>query len=217
MIRLAVFDLDGTLCNTIGDIAASMNRALESLDLPTHSVQAIEGMVGNGMRRLCSRALPEDRQALLEALEERYYADYSEHLLDSTQPYEGIETLLSALQEKGLQLALISNKPEKNSQDMAAGLFPKKPFIHVQGQRADVPKKPDPNALLSLMEALGIPSEETLYIGDSDVDYLFAANAGTRFCGVSWGFRGRAFLERTTKGYIIDRPMELVELIESLG
>lgn len=213
-IKLIAFDLDGTLCNTIGDIAAALNRALCARGIPPYTVEQVQSMVGHGMANLCKSAMPKGREQEWQQVMEAYYADYSAHLCDSTRPYPGIVETLHALQNRGYLLSVVSNKPHQNTWDMLHGLFPDCDtlFSAIQGQDPRFAVKPNAASLLHVLSTLHITPEQTLYVGDSEVDFAFAQNAGTDFCGVSWGFRGRKLLESLHAPYIIDAPEELLGL-----
>ena len=217
-IKLIAFDLDGTLCNTIADIAASMNRALVKHNIVPYTEMQIQGMVGHSMVNLCRRAMPNGREDEWRAVMEDYFSDYSRHLTDTTCPYAGIPELLSALKAQGYTLACVSNKPHPNTVQMITELFSHRGevFSRVQGQNEKFTLKPHPDSLLFVIRNLGFTPEETLYVGDSDVDYQFARNAMTHFCGVAWGFKGRALLEELNSEFIIDNPGELFGVLEQL-
>lgn len=214
-MKLIAFDLDGTLCNTIGDIAASLNRALARRGISPYTVAEVQSMVGNGMAKLCKSAMPEGREEEWQQVMADYFGDYSVHLCDSTRPYPGMVDTLHALKEQGYLLSVVSNKPHQNTWDMLHGLFPDCDtlFSAIQGQDPRFATKPAPATLLHVLDTLHITPEETLYVGDSEVDFAFARNTGTAFCGVSWGFRGRKLLESLHAPAIIDTPEELLRLL----
>lgn len=214
-MKLIAFDLDGTLCNTIGDIAAALNRTLCRHGIAPYTVEEVQAMVGHGMANLCKSAMPEGRKEEWRQVMEDYFADYSAHLCDSTRPYPGIPETLQALKKQGYTLAVVSNKPHKNTRDMLHGIFPQcdSLFSAIQGQDPRFATKPAPATLLYVLDTLHVTPKETLYVGDSEVDFAFAQNAGTAFCGVSWGFRGRALLESLGAPAIIDTPEELLKLV----
>ena len=218
-MQLIAFDLDGTLCNTIADIAASMNRALCAHNIPAYTQEEIQSMVGHGMKELCRSAMPRGREPDWEQVMKTYYADYSVHLCDSTQPYPGIRETLHSLRQRGLKLAVVSNKPHQNTEDMLHCLFQdwKELFDCIQGQDPRFPVKPDPASLLYVLDALKVSPEKSLYVGDSDVDFAFARNAGLHFCGAAWGFKGRQLLEDLGSEFVIDDPLELPGIIDRLS
>lgn len=213
-LKLIAFDLDGTLCNTIADIAHALNRTLVRHGIAPYTLPQVQAMVGHGMANLCKSAMPQGREEEWRQVMEDYFADYSLHLCDSTRPYEGIPEALHALKKQGYLLAVVSNKPHRNTVDMIHGIFPdwERLFSAVQGQDPRFAVKPTPASLVYVLDSLGVTAEETLYVGDSEVDFAFANNTGTAFCGAAWGFRGRALLESLGCGQIIDTPIELLKL-----
>lgn len=191
MTKLMIFDLDGTLLDTIHDLAAATNRTLERHGYPTHPTKAYHYFVGNGVIKLITRALPEEARtpALIEQIKNEQVADYSLHMLDQTRPFAGIPEVLAALQARGIQLAVVTNKPDAPAQQLVRDFFPEIHFIQVLGNRKGIPVKPDPTAVNSVIEAAGAAKDEVLYFGDSDVDMLTAKNAGVKGIGVLWGYR----------------------------
>ena len=212
MYKLCAFDLDGTLVDTIADIAFSVNLILEQMGYPVCEEDSYRRKVGNGMRLLCRRALPEDVQddeAVLEELVRRYDAYYSAHCCDRSRAYPGIPELIVRLRKAGVRCAVISNKPHAQSQIVLGTLFSEDDFDYVEGQSSRFARKPDPEALIDCMKTLGMSEDETVYVGDSDVDAVFAANAGVACIGVSWGFRGRKELEEAGASFIADTADEI--------
>lgn len=213
--RLAVFDLDGTLLHTIGDLAVACNAALALRGLPQHSYETYCGFVGNGIMRLVERALPEplrspENVALMRADFVRYY---TAHIDVYTKPYDGIPEMLAELARQGVRLAVASNKFQAGTEQLIARFFPDIPFGPVLGQREGVPLKPDPAVVKEILAATGAAREQTVFVGDSAIDILTAQAAGVRSIGVSWGFRTRAELEQAGAGRIIYRPGELIGLL----
>ena len=204
MTRLAIFDLDGTLLNTIGDLAVSCNAVLALRGLPQHSYEDYCRFVGNGIMRLVERALPEALRTpyTVDAVRRDFVAYYLAHIDEHTLPYEGIPELLAELQRRGVRLAVASNKFQAGTEKLIGRYFPDIRFDVVLGQRPDVPLKPDPAVV-----------GEVLYVGDSGVDMQTAAAAGVRSAGVTWGFRTRAELEQSGARHIVDRPAELLGLL----
>ena len=213
MSKTILFDLDGTLVNSIYDIAAAMNHALESLGQPTFTTEQYYKMVGNGMKNLCRRALAEDKQDLLEALLQRYNARYLSHCCDETRVYDGVPQLLRELKNRGYQLALITNKPAGQAKNVMDTLLPDVPLDVIWGQQPPFAVKPDPAVYFHVCKLLGVRPEETLYCGDSDVDILFAHNAGAKGLGCLWGFRGEAELKAAGADLLAERPEEILTLI----
>lgn len=213
--ELAIFDLDGTLLDTIGDLAVACNASLALRGLPQHSYDEYCGFVGNGIMRLVERALPEplrspENVALMRADFVRYY---TEHIDTYTKPYPGISELLSELVRRGVRLAVASNKFQAGTEKLVRLFFPQIPFDPVFGQRAGVALKPDPAVVEEILARTGIARERTLYIGDSGIDMETAKAAGVRSAGVAWGFRTRAELEQAGADHIIDRAEELLGIL----
>ena len=205
MTRLAIFDLDGTLLNTIGDLAVSCNAVLALRGLPQHSYEDYCRFVGNGIMRLVERALPEALRTpyTVDAVRRDFVAYYLAHIDEHTLPYEGIPELLDELQRRGVRL----------TEKLIGRYFPDIRFDVVLGQRPDVPLKPDPAVVGEILTATGVAAGEVLYVGDSGVDMQTAAAAGVRSAGVTWGFRTRAELEQSGARHIVDRPAELLGLL----
>lgn len=213
--ELVIFDLDGTLLDTIGDLAVACNASLALRGLPQHSYETYCGFVGNGIMRLVERALPEplrtpENVALMRADFVRYY---TEHIDARTRPYEGIPQLLRELQKRGVRLAVASNKFQAGTEKLIGRFFPDTRFEAVLGQREGVPLKPDPAVVEEILALTGIPRERVLYVGDSGIDILTARAAGVRSAGVSWGFRARAELEEAGADRIVDRAEELLGIL----
>lgn len=213
MSKAILFDLDGTLVNSIYDIAAAMNYALESLGQPTFATERYYKMVGNGMKNLCRRALAENRQALLEELLQRYNARYLAHCCDLTQVYDGVPALLRELKARGYKLALITNKPADQAKNVMETLLPGAPLDVIWGQQPPFAVKPDPAVYFHVCELLGVEPKDTLYCGDSDVDIQFAHNAGAKGLGCLWGFRDEAELKAAGADLLAETPEEILNLI----
>ena len=216
MYKVCVFDLDGTLVNTISDIAFGVNRALKQMGYPTHEEDAFRKMVGNGMQMLCRRALPEDKrddEAVVADLVERYNSYYCEHCCDSSRPYPGIPEMLLALKKAGVLCAVISNKPHPQTQIVLSTLFKKDDFFYAEGQSERFARKPDPEALNDCIARSGISKENVVYVGDSDVDAVFAKNAGIDCIGVAWGFRGKTELENAGVKYLAETAEDIVAFV----
>ena len=215
MKRLVIFDLDGTLVDTIADLAGATNYALVQLGLPTHSVQAIRSFVGNGINKLLERSLPESErtEAGVMRMREHFIPYYNEHNADLSQPYQGIVSLLNELQSRGVLLAVASNKYQAATEKIIACYFPDIRFVKVYGQRTGVPIKPNPAVVLEIMGHAGVERNEVLYVGDSGVDMQTGINAGVDTVGVSWGFRSRSELESFRPLAVIDRAEDLLGFV----
>ena len=215
MIKAVFFDLDGTLVNSIFDIAAGMNRALAELHLPGWPVEDYYRKVGNGARKLCQRALPADRQELTDVLLPLYNAQYLAHCREKTVPYEGTAEMLASLRAQGLKLAVITNKPRSQTEQVIT-LLPDGVLDAVFGQQEPFPVKPDPASFRHVAALLDVLPEECLYCGDSDVDVRFAHNAGAKAIGCVWGFRGERELREAGAEYLAESPQALAELVKNL-
>lgn len=215
MKKLVIFDLDGTLLNTIADLAHSTNYALQKLGYPTHEPEKYNFMVGNGVNKLFERALPEGEKTEENILRVRkeFVPYYDIHNADASSPYPGIPEVLSHLQKKGIQIAVASNKYQSATQKLVAHYFPEIHFTAVFGQREGINVKPDPTIVFDILKLANVSKEEVLYVGDSGVDMQTAANAGVTACGVTWGFRPETELEMFNPTYIISNAAELKEII----
>ncbi|MDE7241699.1 HAD family hydrolase [Desulfovibrio sp.] len=214
----AFFDLDGTLLDTLADIGSACNRMLAAHGFPQHAVPAYATMVGNGFTRTVERALPEAVLAALsprelEELTAEARAQYAAHLYDHTAPYAGMPEALTELAEKGVVLAVLSNKPDAWTEPIIRHFFPEIPFALIRGARSDLPLKPDPRVPRAMLDELDLESGRCAYVGDSDVDMLTARNAGMIPVGAAWGFRGAAELRAAGARLLAGRPAELPELL----
>jgi phosphoglycolate phosphatase len=207
-----IFDLDGTLIDSLQGIAASLNHALTEAGLPTHSLTAVKGFIGNGAKILIQRAAPAEASAgLLDQLEESFKSDYDRTWPQGTAIYAGIAALLESLHQQGYPLAVLSNKPHAFTTAIVARLFPSIPFSAVLGQQAGVPHKPDPAGALEIARALQRTPAECLIIGDSVMDLETAHHAGMRSIAVTWGFQDRARL--AAADFMADDPASLRDQI----
>ncbi|MGL5785966.1 MAG: HAD family hydrolase [Bacteroidales bacterium] len=217
MTELIIFDLDGTLLNTIDDLAASTNFALNKHGYPTHDLASYRFFVGNGINKLIERALPEAVRSESEVLKlrEDFIAYYEEHSADLTKPYKGIPELLSLLKEKGLKMAVASNKYQAATEYLVDKYFSEYAFDVVLGQRDGITPKPDPTIVYDILKETGMEKSKTIYVGDSGVDMQTANAAELTSVGVSWGFRPVAELEQYTPSYLVDQPIEIYQIIQS--
>ena len=213
--KLVIFDLDGTLLDTIDDLATGANHALEVLGYPTHERATIRSFVGNGINKLLERSLPEGEKTEEHVMRMRsvFIPYYDAHNADLTVPYEGVPELLERLQEGGLMLAVASNKYQAATEKLVAHYFPNINFIKVLGQRDEVPIKPDPAIVKEIIEAAGVSNDAVLYVGDSGVDMLTALNAQVDAVAVTWGFRPKLELSTFPSLGLIDRADELMEFV----
>lgn len=211
MKKLVIFDLDGTLLNTIADLANSTNYALKVLGYPIHEPDKYNFMVGNGINKLFERALPDGEKTEENVLRVRqeFVPYYDQHNADKNRPYPGVTELLETLQTAGMQLAVASNKYQAATEKLIAHYFPNIKFTAVFGQREGIPVKPDPIIVKEILQIAKVQEEETLYVGDSGVDMQTAINAGVTSCGVTWGFRPRTELESFHPDHIVDNAEEI--------
>ncbi len=208
-----MFDLDGTLADTLGDIAAAGNFAMKQLGRPTHADAAYRPMVGDGALKLVERALGPAHAHLAEVGVQHFRAYYTAHGLDFIKPYPGIAQMLDELVKRGLTMAVLSNKPHDAAQLVVRERFGQWKFHAVQGQEDGLPLKPDPTTALRIVQRLNIPAPRWLYLGDSGVDMRTARAAGLFAVGATWGFRDEPELRETGAHAIIRQPSELLGLL----
>lgn len=216
MTRLAIFDLDGTLLDTIEDLAAACNYALKKCGCPERRLGEYNGMVGRGIYNLFRAALPEDRKTedMVQKMAGIFIPYYDRHKCDLTKPYPGIMELLGRLSAEKVKLAIASNKYQEGAESIVASYFGQFGFVQVLGQSEGRPIKPSPEIVEEIMSRVdGIQKDEVIYIGDSDVDMLTGRNAGVRTVGVTWGFRSREELLACSPWRLADSPEELGDLI----
>lgn len=211
MIKAVIFDLDGTLTDTLTDISNAMNRALRLHGLPEFDREAYRYLVGDGAKKLSERAV-RDHQELAPAVRQTYQAYYETHALVTTRPYDGIPELLEALTARGLRLCVLSNKPDADTRSVVAHYFPQIPFAIVRGQLEGVPVKPDPTGALALTRQLGVTPDACLYLGDTSVDMTCATRAGMHPVGVLWGFREAQELSDSGAELLIRHPLDLLSV-----
>lgn len=216
MIDTILFDLDGTLLNTLDDLCDSVNFALSKNGYPARTSEEVRFMVGEGVRLLCERALPP--AAVTPATVDQVLADFSAHYDrncgNKTRPYDGVEPMLREVCGR-FKTAIVSNKYQRAVDDLKNTLFP---YVSLAvGEDSSRKRKPAPDGVLYALERLGSKAENAVYVGDSDIDILTARNASLPVIGVSWGFRGRAFLEAHGADEIIDAPNEIAAAVERLS
>ena len=209
--QACIFDLDGTLLDTLQDLANSVNIALEDVGQPVRTVEEVRAFVGNGVRKLMQRAVPEGTdEDLGERIYERFLEVYDREKNHYTKPYDGILELIALLKARGIACAVLSNKNDDAVAALCEAHFPNC-FEFTQGMRPGVAPKPAPDALFALCTRMGINPEDAVYIGDSEVDVKTAQAAGMRLVAVTWGFRSREMLAKTGAKEMIDAPRELIE------
>ena len=212
MKKYIMFDLDGTLLNTLEDLKDAANFALSEFGYPKHSLEEIRCFVGNGVRKLIERAVPEACENIDECLC-IFKKNYSENMCNNTVPYNGILKILKDLQNKGVKIGVVSNKFDSAVKELCKKYFGNLVDIAV-GQSDDVPKKPAPEGVFKVMKELGAEKISTVYIGDSEVDVQTAKNSGLPCIGVTWGFRNKNDLQGAD--YIIDNPCDIISVIRSM-
>ncbi|MBK7860345.1 MAG: HAD family hydrolase [Archangiaceae bacterium] len=211
MIRSVIFDLDGTLLDSIADIGGAMNDALEARGKPTHPIAAYLNFVGEGVEQLARRAAPEGED--LKTLVDEYRARYAQRMEQHTRPYEGVPQMLDALLGRGLKLAVLSNKRDDFTVELVKRQLGRWPFAGVRGERVGVPRKPDPTAALELAKQLGHPPEEVAFVGDTPIDVKTAIAARMLPVAVTWGFRGADELTRAGARHLVKHPSELLGVL----
>lgn len=211
---LVIFDLDGTLLNTIADLAAAANHALEQAGYPTHSSEAYPYFVGNGVSKLLERVLPEDMRSAenVEKLRVYFKEYYGTNMTRHTRPYEGIQDLLSALRERDINVAVASNKYQTAVDKLVRHYFPTIEWAAIEGQKEGVPVKPDPSIVFEILSKCPTPKSQVLYVGDSGVDMDTARRAGVTSIGVTWGFRPEKELRSHFADNIVSAPQQILEL-----
>lgn len=214
MYKTYIFDLDGTLLNTIDDLAASTNYALQVCGLPMHSVDAVKGFVGNGVRKLIERSVPEGTSyPQFEEVFRIFREHYTQHNLDYTRPYAGIAETLQALRTNGCRLAVVSNKFYTATQTLCRHFFPDTIEVAIGEHEAEgIRKKPAPDTVIEALSQLGVGKEDAVYVGDSDVDIKTASNCGLPCISVLWGFRDKKFLLEHGAKTFIEYPQQLLDL-----
>lgn len=217
MYKACIFDLDGTLTDTLESLTYSVNATLSELGLSQITEEQCKAFVGSGARKLieCSLKAAGDPELLhVEKAMEVYGRIFKENCTYHVAPYEGIVELLDILKALGVRLAVLSNKPHLQTKDVVATFFGTDTFTCVQGQQEGIPRKPDPSAVFMIAKELNVASEECLYIGDSDVDMQTGNAAGTTTIGVTWGFRPREVLKENGAVYIVDKAEEIISIVK---
>lgn len=212
MRKFYIFDLDGTLLNTLDDLWASVNHSLAQNYLPPRSKEEVRSFLGNGAKELLRKSVPSDCDTqTFEQVFSCFRQHYVAHAMDTTRPYEGVIELLAQLKNKGIRTAIVSNKPNAAVQELYHHFFEDVVDIAI-GECPEVRRKPSPDMLLKALEQLGCSQEDALYVGDSEVDIATASNSGLPCISVSWGFRDRDFLLTHGATVIIDHPSELLNI-----
>lgn len=216
MTKLAIFDLDGTLLNTVEDLGNATNYALEQCGFPTHPIEAYYQMVGRGIYNLFRAAIPSEyaTEDNVQRMASYFIPYYDTHKCDCTRPYDGIPGMLKTITAAGVRLAVASNKYQDGAEKLVHHFFGEYDFVRILGQREGQPIKPDPAIVDQVLaEVPSVTKSETVYVGDSNVDMQTGLNAGVRTVGVSWGFRTREELAAYSPSAIVDTPEELSRVI----
>lgn len=212
-----IFDLDGTLLDTIEDISDSVNQVLSQYNYPIHSYDDYKLKVGNGFKNLIENSFPEgtDEQTILRGLEV-FIEIYDRNYKNKSHPYDGIPEILDELTKKGIKIGINSNKRNDYTNQLVDKFFKNIPFVKVYGERKEVPKKPDPTTALEIADSMGLKHQEILYIGDSKTDILTAKNAGMDSVGVLWGFRSYEELTKYNASYTVKSPYNILDIVSNL-
>jgi phosphoglycolate phosphatase len=212
MKRLVIFDLDGTLIDSLADLADSVNAVLSQSGLPTHPIDAYRHFVGDGFATLVRRALPQEiaESAAADTYRQRMHEEYGRRWLNKTVPYPGIVEMLAELERLSVQSAILSNKPDAATRHITRVLFPNHPFVLVRGGLTDTPLKPDPAGAVKMLQQLNREPRDTLYVGDTNTDMRTGKSAGLKTLGVSWGFRPVEELVESGADAIVDQPSQII-------
>lgn len=217
MYKACIFDLDGTLTDTVESLTYSVNATLSELGLSQITEEQCKAFVGSGARKLIERSLKAagDPEILhVEKAMEVYGRVFKENCTYHVAPYEGVVDMLDTLKDLGVCLAVLSNKPHLQTKDVVTTFFGDDTFICVQGQQEGIPRKPDPTAVFMVAKELNVATEECLYIGDSDVDMQTGNSAGVTTIGVTWGFRSKEVLKENGAVYIVDKAEEIISIVK---
>lgn len=215
MIKIVVFDLDGTLVNSLKDLAMNVNKGLLAAGLPARSVESYKKFVGDGREMMIKRAMGLDDAEKFKTVESVFNSEYKLHCNDNTEAYSGCGELLDQLEKRGILTAVLSNKPDEFVDRILKKIYPRHSFWQAWGQKPEYNRKPDPQALYAMLELGGIEPGQCVYVGDSNVDVYTAKNAGVNMLGVSWGFRGREELLEAGAPRVADSAETLLEYILS--
>ena len=218
MIKAVLFDLDGTLADSLIDLADGVNRAISQKGFPTHEVEAFKYFVGDGIPKMIERALPEEHRNanMVNEIKDIFLPYYAVHYADNTYAYAGMPQLVNTLKNQGFIVAVVTNKEQDMANEVVTSLYGDV-FDLIFGKRDGIPAKPDPTAALMAMEELGVKPHECVFIGDSGMDVATAVNSGAVPVGELWGFRKEDELLANGAKYIISKPEELLEIIKDLN
>lgn len=215
MKSLVIFDLDGTLINSIFDLADAVNDSLIEFGYPTHDVSQYYYFVGNGTLKLCERALPQDKRSEqdIQRLHTAFSKKYDDYCLNKTKPYDGVLQVLDVIKSKGIKCAVASNKTDEFVSYIVSSIFPKNTFDLVVGKKEGVPTKPNPQILHNIIDDMGFEKDDCIMVGDSDVDVITAHNEGIKCVGCAWGFRGEEELSCAGADYIAFEPKDILNYL----
>ena len=216
-VKAVIWDLDGTLLNTLDDLAASTNAALAQNGLPVRTTDEVRRFVGNGVHKLIERAVPElgEKHPQFQAVLDSFVAHYGAHSKDHTAPYEGVIDVLDALAAQGVKLAIVSNKIDLAVKALSRDYFGGRMLSSV-GDDPSRRKKPAPDSVLEAMRQMGVNAEESVYVGDSDVDVITARNAGIPCIAVTWGFRSEESLVEAGAQHVARRPQDILDIVQKI-
>lgn len=212
--KTIIFDLDGTLIDSLEDIAVCMNKVLEEMNIPTHKVEDYKYFVGGGISVLVENALAGHDGSIKEEVTNRFKVIYDQKLHSKTLPYDGIYELLDELEKLDYNLGILSNKPHEFTIQYAQNLFSKYNFKEIHGQKSDIPKKPDPIAAINIAKSFDVPCKEVYFVGDTLVDMQTAKNAGMIGIGVLWGFRDAKELSEHGADFLVEHPLDILDVIK---
>ena len=211
--KIVVFDLDGTILNTLEDLADSTNYALSVFDMPERTIEEIRHFVGNGIRKLMERAVPQGTpESMIVKVHETFTEHYKKHCADKTRPYDGIKELIENIRNAGVYTAVVSNKADYGVQILCKDYFPGL-FDYAVGEREGIRRKPYPDSVNEVLRQFDVDRTQAVYVGDSEVDVQTAANAGMDVCMVGWGFRDEEFLKENGAEFVVHSPEEAWEFI----
>ena len=213
--KTLIFDLDGTLIDSLEDIAVCMNKVLEELNLPIHKIEDYKYFVGGGISILVENALKNSSETIKNEVTKRFKIIYDQKLHVKTKPYLGIYELLDELEKMNCNLAILSNKPHEFTVEYAKLLFSKYNFKYIYGQKEGIAKKPDPILALEIAKKFNIPCEEIFFVGDTMVDMQTAKNANMKAIGVLWGFRDEKELKENGADFLVSHPLEILEILNA--
>ncbi len=213
--KAVIFDLDGTLLDTLGDLALTYNAALGRLGLPMHPTDAYRNFIGSGIEASVRRSLPEGRadEKTVSEVVKIVREEYAERWQLGTRPFDGMADVLDDLARRGVAMSILSNKPDETTREMVGGLLPDRPFVVVRGARSGYPEKPDSGVALEIAGKMGARPDECAFVGDSGVDMQTARNSGMFGIGVLWGFRDERELRDSGAAAIAATPSELLQLL----